>query len=292
MKRLIVNADDFGYARGVTDGIVEAHQRGIVTSTTVMANMPDAERACRMALDLPNLSVGIHFTLTQFVPVLPARDVPSLVDASGHFLSSECVMRRAMRFEMNFEEIVAELSAQVERVLAWGLRPTHFDSHHHICMYPQTFLAACEVARRFGIRRMRCGRAPFRVRRDVEVSVSDRVKVLRCNAALAPKSGYYTLVKWWARLRYGIVSPDGLLAAIRLVPRPAGDTFERWAATLASAPDGTFECISHPGYEHDFPEDKPQMRAQRLEELKVLTDPRLREIVERRDIQLIGYHEL
>jgi predicted glycoside hydrolase/deacetylase ChbG (UPF0249 family) len=102
MRFLIVNGDDFGHARGVTDGIVQAHLRGILTSTSLMVTEPDAERAGRMAREHPNLSVGIHF-----------------VEDGTADLDDPAQLDRAIRSQLDrFRELV-------------GRPPTHIDSHHH-----------------------------------------------------------------------------------------------------------------------------------------------------------------
>lgn len=84
LKKWIINADDFGYSKGVNYGIIEAHQQGIVTSATLMANMPGATHAAALAKDKPNLGVGVHLVLTIGKPL--TEDVPSLIDKNGHFL--------------------------------------------------------------------------------------------------------------------------------------------------------------------------------------------------------------
>ncbi|HWI60281.1 MAG TPA: carbohydrate deacetylase [Symbiobacteriaceae bacterium] len=122
MKRLIINADDLGLSEGANLGILRAHQTGIVTSATVMMNMPGAVAALSLARQHPSLGVGIHLTLTGGRPLSP--DVPSLTDADGSFLKNASSPKR--------DELECELRAQVEAFLASGLTPTHLDSHHHV----------------------------------------------------------------------------------------------------------------------------------------------------------------
>src|ERR1700732_1931642 len=83
MIKLIVNADDFGYSRGVNFGIIDSHMRGIVNSSTMMMNMPGTGHAIELAKEYPSLQVGIHLVLTCGKPLL--QDVHSLVDENGHF---------------------------------------------------------------------------------------------------------------------------------------------------------------------------------------------------------------
>src|SRR5208282_4356090 len=83
MRRLIVNADDFGFTAGVNRGIVEAHSRGVVTSSTLMANGPSFSDAVQLAATVPQLSVGCHIVLIDGQPVLEPKAISSLVDHTG-----------------------------------------------------------------------------------------------------------------------------------------------------------------------------------------------------------------
>src|SRR5579863_6643091 len=80
VRRLIVNADDFGLTAGVNRGIVEAHAAGIVTSTTLMANSTAFDDAVQLARSSPTLSVGCHLVLIDGSPLLGRDKVPSLMD--------------------------------------------------------------------------------------------------------------------------------------------------------------------------------------------------------------------
>lgn len=133
-KLLVVNADDFGFTADVNAGILEAFERGIVRSTTLMACGAAFHDAVRLAREQPALDVGCHLMLTQG-PGLPAG-LPELLLA---------IAGRRLR-------IYDELAGQVRRVLEAGLRPTHLDTHKHTHrMLPPVFAAVCRLAREFGI---------------------------------------------------------------------------------------------------------------------------------------------
>lgn len=122
-KKLIVNADDFGFSEAVNYGILKAHKEGIVTSTTIMANMPGFEHAILLAKQNPTLRIGVHLNLTCYKPLL--KDHRTLVNEKGYFNRSN---------EDNYSEyeMYEELCAQIERVLGQGIVIDHLDSHHHI----------------------------------------------------------------------------------------------------------------------------------------------------------------
>ncbi|QHZ48785.1 chitin disaccharide deacetylase [Bacillus sp. NSP9.1] len=145
MKKLIINADDFGYSRGVNYGIIDAHKLGILTSATLMTNMPGAGHAARLARESPELGVGVHLVLTCGRPLLPGHR--TIVDARGNFRDLAFYQGA---YTIDADEVYDEWKAQIEKCLAFGLEPDHLDSHHHINRYPQiseVFLALAKEYR-------------------------------------------------------------------------------------------------------------------------------------------------
>ena len=128
--KLIINADDFGLTKGVTLGILDAMTKGIVTDTTAMVNGVFLEEGMKEAKNRGIDSIGIHLTLTCGKPVLPPKEVSSLVDDNGDFY------RRIGNLEdFNYEEIRKELKAQMEKFYTYGITPSHIDGHHHFFGY-------------------------------------------------------------------------------------------------------------------------------------------------------------
>ncbi len=144
MRRLIVNADDFGMTRGVSAGILLAHRHGIVTSTTMLVTADVDREQLAAALD-SGLGMGIHLNLTLGKPLTGAR---SLVDGDGRFVRD--ARRAAARAEAR--EVEGELEAQVERFVALTRRaPTHLDTHHHVGLYAPVDEVLLRAARRLGV---------------------------------------------------------------------------------------------------------------------------------------------
>jgi predicted glycoside hydrolase/deacetylase ChbG (UPF0249 family) len=140
LRRLIVNADDLGFTQGVNLGILEAHRRGILTSTTLMANGAAFEHAVRLAADHPTLDVGCHLTLIGGASLLPPFSrLPSTVPE----LLKTLVAGRLCIYE--------ELAAQVRKILEAGIVPTHLDSHKHTHALPQVLEAVARVSEEFRI---------------------------------------------------------------------------------------------------------------------------------------------
>lgn len=126
MIKLIVNADDFGFSHGVNHGIIDSYLYGIVNSTTMMMTMAGTEHAIHLAKKYPKLRVGIHLVLTCGKPLVD--QVPSLVDNNGHFRTLSTFDPKVI----SLEELEREWTAQIERFINAGLKPTHLDSHHHV----------------------------------------------------------------------------------------------------------------------------------------------------------------
>jgi hypothetical protein len=144
VRRLIVNADDFGLAPGVTAGILAARRQGIVTSTSVLVTAEVDRDQLAAALDA-GLGLGLHVNFTLGRPMTRA---PSLVDGDGRFL------RDARRAAASAEvpDVERELDAQIERFVTLARRvPTHLDTHHHVGLYPPVAEIVLAAARRLGI---------------------------------------------------------------------------------------------------------------------------------------------
>jgi predicted glycoside hydrolase/deacetylase ChbG (UPF0249 family) len=144
MRRLIVNADDWGLTRGVSEGILAAHRHGIVSSTTVLATAAlDRELVARLRDS--GLGLGLHVNLTLGVPLTRGR---SLVDGDGRFVRD--ARRAAAR--ATAADVRAEVEAQVQRFESTlKCRPTHLDTHHHVGLHPPVREIVLDVARALGV---------------------------------------------------------------------------------------------------------------------------------------------
>ena len=147
MKRLIVNADDFGRTSGINRGIAEAHRGGIVTSATLMVNYGPAREAAELAVTCPRLGLGLHLALTGGVPTLPPEQVKSLVDSAGRLPAKPEGLSGARP-----SEVLAEARAQIGRFREIvGRSPTHLDSNHHSHRLPVVLEAMLTLAGEAGL---------------------------------------------------------------------------------------------------------------------------------------------
>jgi predicted glycoside hydrolase/deacetylase ChbG (UPF0249 family) len=147
VKRLIVNADDFGRSVGVNQGIVRAHREGIVTSTTLMTNAPDTDAAASLARDNAKLDVGVHLVLTYARPLSDPSRLRSIVGQDGAFPRPSVLLAR----DIDRDEALLEYRAQFARARELiGREPTHVDTHHWVHDHPALSWAVGEIARETG----------------------------------------------------------------------------------------------------------------------------------------------
>lgn len=145
MIKLIVNADDFGLSNGVNHGIIDSYLYGIVNSTTMMMNMDGTEHAIQLAKRYPKLRVGIHLVITCGKPL--AQNVPSLVDDNGGFKSNSSLNP----LDISLEELEKEWTAQIDRFIKSGLKPTHLDSHHHVHTLKELVPVVKSLSNKYGL---------------------------------------------------------------------------------------------------------------------------------------------
>ncbi|WP_034764522.1 chitin disaccharide deacetylase [Rossellomorea vietnamensis] len=146
MRKVIINADDFGLCRGVNHGILDSHRFGVVNSTTMLVNMPGTEHAVELARLHPELQVGIHLSLTCGRPV--SGSVPSLVDENGYFRYTSRIFEEK---EINVDEVEWEWETQVDRFLSFDLPLSHIDSHHHVHSFKPLIPVVKRLSERYGV---------------------------------------------------------------------------------------------------------------------------------------------
>jgi predicted glycoside hydrolase/deacetylase ChbG (UPF0249 family) len=284
-KRLIINADDYGLSRGITDGILLTHQKGILTSTSLMVNQPATEYAISRVAEVPKLGIGIHLNLTQGTPVLAADQIPSLVNESGQFYSCGELAGKLLRFQVAPREIESEFRAQIRAMKAYGLIPTHADSHHRIHMYPSAARAFHHAVLSEGISRARAPRKRY-------WPTSDRWG--------GPHIGpLYRRVaaKSYLEFLQSVVFRDLQLpdAGVTFHPSYSGKLSilpQAWQNTLEHLPGGSYEMWCHPGFLEEGFSDSDSIANQRQIEIGILTDKTLRDVADRRNIRLINFRQL
>lgn len=135
---LIVSADDYGLTERVSEGIIDAHEHGVVTSASIIAVAPAFEFAAKRLHDVPSLGIGAHFTVVgEDPPLLSAREIPSLVDKAGNFWPTwRAFVPRAAAGRIDPDDLRREFTAQLDAIRSAGLVVDHFDTHQNVHLWP------------------------------------------------------------------------------------------------------------------------------------------------------------
>jgi predicted glycoside hydrolase/deacetylase ChbG (UPF0249 family) len=290
VRRLIVNADDLGLTRGVNRAILETIRNGIVTSTTLMANSAAYQDAVDIVGKDSKSSVGCHVLLVDGSPLSPTGSVSSLLESkngSGTFRTNLLpFLSLAAQGKINSDEIEAEATAQFKKLLASGVRVSHFDTHKHTHIFPAIYQPLIRAAKACGIKAVRNPFAPVRplafahlVRLPKLWKRYSQVRILR-----RYETGFRRAVE-----EAGMKTPDGSFGIVA-----TGHLDEKlFAAVMGNLPEGTWEFVCHPGYsDADLDGIQTRLRASRETEREVLTSPAARKILDQQGVELISYHQL
>ena len=280
-RRLIINADDFGLCESVNKGIVEAHTKGVLTSTTIMANMPAAEQAVNLAKNLPTLGVGVHLNLTAGKPLCQDNTVKLILDSQGHFALSPGKLALASLITGKVRTAIeTELAAQIQWLIDKGIKPTHLDSHKHFHSFPSIFLIVCRLAKRFGISAIRYTFEPKQVS-QLPWPVTDRE-----NRKRALLVRIMSKINRWQNPAF--FKTDALLGVAHVGTINAA--FMRAVSLYNTA--STAELMTHPGYTYDLDATRTRLVKQREVELEALCSEKTKKFFKDAGIKLIHYGQL
>jgi predicted glycoside hydrolase/deacetylase ChbG (UPF0249 family) len=295
VRRLIVNADDFGMTSGINRAIAEAQERGIVTSATLMANSGAFNEAAALARCLTgstaHFSVGCHVVLVDGEPVLPPEHVASLLQPGArngsHFrteLSGFAIA--SFRGKLQPDEVEAEACAQIQRLRAAGVEASHVDTHKHAHMFPAVLRPLLRAARACNVTAVR---NPFG--QVWPLLLGD---VLRRRGLWKRFAQLNVLGNFAAKFRrevesHGLRTTDGSVAVLATGMLD----LKLFSRIVDNIPEGTWEFVCHPGYnDAQLDRVRTRLRQSRVRELELLTSPEAREALHRRGIDLISYREL
>ena len=287
MKNLIVNADDLGWTEGVNRGIVEAHRKGLVTSTSLLANGRAFAAALGISRGNPALGIGVHLNLSDGPPSAPANEVKGLLGKSGELedAADGLLMKIAGR-SLRVEEVEREWDAQVQKVRDAGIQPSHLDGHKHVHMLPGLFEVALRVAKKHKIRAIRVANEESTLRAALASGAGQQkgtvlkqgvqargLKLLARDARkMAERAGISTTDRFCGIAQTGVLTRDGLQKLLEILP------------------EGTTELMCHPGYaDEELSKTRTRLQESREAELRILTDEGIRKVVATRGIRLISY---
>jgi chitin disaccharide deacetylase len=266
LKRLIINADDYGRTPEISRGIREAHLRGVVTSTTCMMNIPTTAQDIAISLkETPSLGMGVHLVLTMGKPISAPESVPSITEEDGLFFKLPSLIGHLPG--LSIDEVKQEWRAQIEAFIrAAGRNPTHLDSHHHSSyLAPELFHAMLALAKEYD-----CSiRFPFtqNVSRELEPTSHSVPALMK---KFDPRRPNHFLVDFYDERA----------------------TYEELMNIIGSLPLGTTELMCHPGHTDDAFANESVYNKQRDRELEILTDPAVKQAIQANGIQLITFANL
>lgn len=289
MKRIIINADDFGLSDSINQGIIKAYREGVLTSASLMVNMPGFENAVNFLKNNSGLDIGLHINLFRGKPLIPFCEIRTLTDENGSFLQSVFkIVKRIYQKKLSLFELELECDAQMKKALDSGIKITHIDSEKHLHLLSHVYKIVVKLARKYGINKIRnINEYPYIAR-----FMLDRNHIL--NSSLCKAMALQVLSMRVKKINYinYINSTDysfGLLGSMTL------NKYERLFNYLK---DGTTEILCHPGY---IDEDwrRPPLNRERYyvninreEELSALLSPVLKEMIRKLNIELVNHKEL
>jgi len=294
-RSLIVNADEFGLTEGINEGIIEVHAHGIVTSTTMVSNFWAFDHAAALSRKHPDLAVGVHLNLTHGMPILPQDRVHTLVDENGYFYRRRPFLQRLILGQISMIQVYEEFRAQIDKVIAAGIEPSHLDSHESVYMYPDLFFkVVVPIARIYRLpirlqqepmdREMFSDSAAYRAYLRSEAFWKNHVM-----SALAHR--YRAFLR-----RHGVRTTDHFLSTFSCLRRYPNDLVGGLSRDLQELEQGTTELMVHPGFSDSRLEnllDGGQVAARwREEEVRVLADNQLRALLDELQVERISYRAL
>ena len=276
MKKLIVNADDFGRHELINRAVERAFNAGCLRSATLMAGGIAFDDAIRLAKKISGLGVGIHFTLANGNPILPPKEIPTLVTAEGIFHADYVAfLKRYLRGKISLSEVRSELAAQLEKIQRTGLNLTHVDSHQHLHHVPGIVEIVLDLASTAGISSMRVAGAKIF---DGELNSVGK---------FIGRLGLGSLAKFAAHQAHkkNFSTPEHFAGIV------AGESVSEnfLLKLIENLQDGTTEVMLHPGidnkilrafcsWDHDFEQ-----------ELAAVTSPRVLAALDNRNISAVNF---
>jgi hopanoid biosynthesis associated protein HpnK len=287
VRNLIVNADDLGCTDGVNRGILEAFHRGIVTSTSLLANGAAFAGGVKAAKAAPGLGVGVHLNLSDGAPVADREAVTSLLNDEGSFAGGpQSLLLKRVRRGLVLDEVEEEWDAQIQKVRDAGIRPTHVDGHKHVHMLPGLLEIALRLAKKHGIEAIRVSLEESSLRAALASGGTQRAGVVMKQGVKARGLKLLARDAREQAARVGMATADYFCG----IAQTGELTREGVARLLKSLPEGTTELMCHPGYTDEaLGKTATRLQASRQTELAILTDTSIRKLVASQGIRLIDY---
>jgi len=273
-RNLIVNADDFNSDEERNRGILETGEKGIVTSVSVIANLPFKEESMAKLKTVFGPRIGVHLNLTKGAPI--TRRATTLADESNQFFKKQNAWRRALLDQYKLKEVEEEFAVQISRLQELGIQPDHIDGNNHLHVFPYIAEIVARLARDFGIKKIRLPLEKFQNSRHYF-------------QPKAFKKYFFGLLARRASFMFksfGLLFPEHF-AGIQF---PQVAEIKSLQTFFRNLPPGTTELMCHPGCrDASFPSSS---WSQHEKELAALTNPEVLAALKHEQITLISFHDM
>ena len=279
MKKLIINADDFGRHELINRAVKIACENGCLRSATIMAGGIAFDDAVKTAKNLPSLGVGVHLTLANGNPILPPEEIPSLVTAEGKFHENHAAfLKKFLQGKIILDEVRAELSAQIQKAVNSGLQLTHVDSHQHLHHVPKIIDIVLDLADAAGIHAMRIS--------STKIFEGEFGGI----GQFIGRLGLASLAKFAAQKAHkkNFRTPEHFTGIV------AGESVtEKFLQSLIeNLKDGTTEVMLHVGTDNTTLENFCEWEHDFEAELNAVTSPKILNLLEEKNIAAVNFSAL
>jgi hopanoid biosynthesis associated protein HpnK len=281
MRRLIVNADDFGLHPAVNRAIIQGYTSGCITSTSLMPGGTAFQDAIEKATKYPQLGIGVHLTLVGESPVVDPARIPSLVNGEGRLFSQHSqFLARFLQGRINLSEVRFELAAQLDKAITSGIPITHVDSHQHLHVLPGIIDIVLDIAAKYDIKALRIPAVPLLFTGGYPYTVhqilgrSGLVLLAKIAKYKAQKRGFDIPEHFFGIVAGGSMREECLLKLIKILPT------------------GVSEIMIHPGDDDIAINAACNWQHRYQEELAAVMSNQVRNCLIEQRIRLVSFREL
>jgi len=287
-RKLIVNADGFGFTQGINKGIIESIAKGVVSSISCNVNFPHIQEVEHIVKYYPQVSIGLHLNVNVGKPVCSPEQVPSLLNNSGEFWGGEFT-KRLLFHKIRISELEKECEAQIIKLQSLGVQISHLDGHQNKHLYPGYFGSLLKLGKKYGIKRIRCHR------RYIFIKAGKNRKARLFQYYLGHPRQIIT--HGYNRIMMRIAENNGFRMADRMISHGYIEESEKyelhaWIALIRALPAGINEIYCHPGYPDEDLAKYAEYVDERPLEVAVLTSPELRRTIEKENVEIVSFNQI
>jgi len=272
-KYLIINADDYGLHEDINRGIISSVENGLVNSISISACGKALNNGISEIKNLKNIDLGVHITFVEELPSSPIGDIKSILGFNDRLLPNyKILFQKYLLGKINIEELYIEGKNQIERIINYGIKPTHIDSHQHIHMFPSIWKILVRLAEEYSISFIRCSKFDklYGNRNTMEILMAKTLNMFaKINSING--SGDATKIDTIGLAYAGKVNEHNLIKI------------------LSKVPFGISELVVHPGYNTNSLKEFYDWNFDWSNEVKALQSKNIKNFISSNSIKLINF---